>query len=236
VNIVNALLNTMRRTGATIVIGYCWLGLVWYIVESHVHATGRAATAIAIANRLSNAVGRPGALLVRTLAAYLIGLATVELLMPILRSLPLSRNTRTIVVQESDDDSANAFTTESTAAYVANGLMPARLYGQPTRTTYERLCAEARFLWAAPVPLIVVAVYLAATLSPAFVLAVPALLALMAGGWYRFRSACRLLSQESRATAIAEHERMVAEWDRRAGMLDAGQPVAIAEQRFRTSR
>ena len=201
------LVNTVRRTGATIVVGYCWLGLAWFPIKPHLPGSARATGAIATAYRLSEALAKPGVVLVGTLLAYLIGIASLELLMPILRALPLPRNARTLFLPRSAE-SAGGFVTETTTGYATRGLLPAQLYGEAFRPTYERLCAEARFLWAAPVPLIGLAVYLSTTVTTLVAAAVPFGLVLMFGGWARFRAACRMLRQGTERSANAAHEQL----------------------------
>jgi hypothetical protein len=202
-------INTVRRTGATIVVGYFWLGMAWFPVKPHLPGSGSATGALATAYRLSEALAKPGVVLVGTMLAYLIGIASQELLMPILRVLPLPRNARTLFLPGPTDESSVRFTTETTTGYAVRGLLPAQLYDAGFRPTYERLCAEARFLWAAPVPLIVLGVYLSTTLTPLAAAAVPFGLVLMVGGWLRFRAACRMLRQGADRAASTGPERLV---------------------------
>lgn len=175
----------------------------------HLPGSGSATGVLATAYRLSEALAKPGVVLVGTMLAYLIGIASQELLMPILRVLPRPRNARTLFLPGPTDESSVRFTTETTTGYAVRGLLPAQLYDAGFRPTYERLCAEARFLWAAPVPLIVLGVYLSTTLTPLAAAAVPFGLVLMVGGWLRFRAACRMLRQGADRAASTGPERLV---------------------------
>jgi len=207
----------LRKIAAPTVVGYIWLVLAYLIVRPSLPSLSGAEGTTSTIYEAAQTMGKYLGFVAATLIAFALGSATIGLLMPLLGPLRVPADVRQVHLRRPELTgrrlpSYGNFREELTTPYVLHAVVPPELYslGQFV-DDFRGMCLQVQVFWAAPVPLLVLEVYLTAAHSRWWLIAVAITPVFLYLGYRRYVLACRMLNR----AGLAHAEQMHGEAERR---------------------